>query len=167
MESANLSKPHRKRSSPNRTRIPLSKVQLFRASTASDSSAGESTATAPDLPSFEATHEARERESRTLAGAATPLSTSDSEAEDLQQEQTLQHATQPHTSIEELPSGSVNPVAAEETAMADRAAHIKGMKLASELRPLCKQYGLPVAGLKVQVVQRILEYEALQDGLRS
>ena len=52
--------------------------------------------------------------------------------------------------------------AASDKAFAARQGQLKQLRLVAELRPLCRQYGLPVAGVKQDVVSRILEYELHQ-----
>ena len=44
-------------------------------------------------------------------------------------------------------------------ARADRIDQLKEMTLIQQLRPLCKQYGLPVGGVKHSVISRILKHE--------
>lgn len=57
-------------------------------------------------------------------------------------------------------SEAVSPGAAS-----NRQAQLQQMRLVAELRPLCKQYGLPLAGIKQEVVSRIVEHErAMESG---
>ena len=44
---------------------------------------------------------------------------------------------------------------------ADRAVQLKELTVLSGLRPLCRKYGLHIAGSKAKLVQRILKHEFL------
>lgn len=40
-----------------------------------------------------------------------------------------------------------------------RVSELQGLTVEKDLKPLCRQYGLPVSGKKADLVQRILEHE--------
>ena len=65
-----------------------------------------------------------------------------------------------HASTDDVPPAG--PAASDQQMdQYHRTAQLKQMKSVSELRPLCRQYGLPVVGTKSEVIQRILDHEKL------
>lgn len=57
---------------------------------------------------------------------------------------------------------SCTTVSRSTSAVETRSLQLQRMKLDKDLRPLCKQYGLPVSGRKADLVARILQHEGLQ-----
>ena len=62
-------------------------------------------------------------------------------------------------------TGASSRAAEKEAALwkwrAERAAELKAQLLKTELQPLCRKYGLPTTGRKGEIVQRLLNYEAI------
>ena len=95
--------------------------------------------------------------------AVVPTSSRQTDQQLEQQDETVaglqQHATAAPT--HNVPSAGPVGAPDHQINQRNRTAQLKQMKLVSELWPLCRQYGLLVAGAKSEVIQRVLDYESL------